>query len=249
MNDFNPMDCNKLYFKELLLLLNVIHPEKFKTVKRKNILNLAKKLNIHCGYDFINCNTDEFFLENKKQIVIGRFYDTIGCYYSCRSHYFIMEMDPYTVFKNDIFIRYIIDKPEIYINNSKKVELEDVFPVRIILNHEIPTYAEKKLDKLEEYVNDPFTHKKATSKHNLKIINALPESSLIKQYATKSNVVTRELCLLYSMKLNFYKCTDKPFILVSKYNLQQVKNAFNLNNKPMPKIEYLYKKNKTVKYK
>jgi hypothetical protein len=36
-----------------------------------------------------------------------------------------MAMEPYSLFKNDVFIRYIIDKPELYINNSKKIELED----------------------------------------------------------------------------------------------------------------------------
>ena len=37
--DFNPKDCNKVYFDELFLLLNAINPEeeKFKRIKKKSV--------------------------------------------------------------------------------------------------------------------------------------------------------------------------------------------------------------------
>tara|TARA_B100001093_G_C26189223_1_gene743215 strand:- start:166 stop:408 length:243 start_codon:yes stop_codon:yes gene_type:complete len=73
--DFNPKDCNKIYFSELLLLLNNIRSEKFKRIKSKTI----KGLNIKCENDKFTCKSDEFFFENKKQIILGRFFDTIGC--------------------------------------------------------------------------------------------------------------------------------------------------------------------------
>lgn len=254
--DFNPKDCNKVYFDELFLLLNAISPEneKFKRIQKKNI----SKLNISCENKFNSCKTDEFFFENKKQIILGRFFDTIGCFYKCKGHYFSMAMEPYSLFKNDVFIRYIIDKPEIYINNSKKIQLENVFPIRIVMSdkHNIPTHAEKKLGNIEEYTFDTIKKKVALSKDNLEIINKLPNTSVLKNIITESfpinHIISRELCILYYMKLHFYVVknpdnTLKPFILVSKYNLQQIKEIYNKFNKPFPNIQYLFnKKNKTI---
>ena len=38
------------------------------------------------------------FFNNKKQIILGRFFDTIGCFYKCKAHYFSMVMEPYSLF-------------------------------------------------------------------------------------------------------------------------------------------------------
>jgi hypothetical protein len=254
--DFNAKDCNKIYFNELLLLLNAINPEKekFKRIQKKNI----SKLNIKCENKFNSCKADEFFFENKKQIILGRFFDTIGCFYSCKGHYFSMAMEPYSLFKNDVFIRYIIDKPELYINNSKKIDLEDVFPIRIVMSdkHNIPTYADKKMKNIKEYTFDTMKKMFALSKDNSEIIDKLPNTSILKKIITESfpinHVISRELCILYYMKLHFYvvKNTDKtlkPFILVSKYNLHQIKKMYNKFNKKLPDIHYLFnQKNKTI---
>jgi hypothetical protein len=254
--DFNPIDCNKIYFEELFLLLDTIDPQKEK-FKRINTSNISK-LNISCEHEFNTCKPDEFFFENKKQIVLGRFLDTIGCFHHCKKYYFAMAMEPYSLFKNDVFIRYIIDKPELYINNSKKVELEHVFPIRILLSDKntIPTYAEKKMKNIKEYTFDSMKNMFALSKDNLKIINELPENSVLKQIITesfpKNHIISRELCILYFMKLYFYVIknednTLKPFVLVSKYNLSQIKNIYKKNNKKVPRIHYLFgKKNKTI---
>jgi hypothetical protein len=254
--DFNPKKCNKIYFNELFLLLNDITPEKekFKRIKKKDIL----KFNVKCENVFNSCNPDEFFFENKKQVVLGRLVDTIGCFYSCKGHYYSLAIDPYSIFKNDVFIRYLIDKPEIYINNSKKIELEHVFPIRIIMNdtYTIPPYAEKKMGNIKEYTFDTIKDQIAISKDNLKIINDLPNTSTLKKMITSplsGNIVSRELCILYYMKLNFYVVinedkTLKPFILVSKYNLQQIRKLYNKFNKKLPNIQYLFnKKNKTIR--
>lgn len=257
--DFNPKNCNKIYFTELLLLLDNINPkkEKFKRIKSKNI----NELNIKCENNFNSCNPDKFFFENKKQIILGRFFDTIGCFYKCKGHYFSMAIEPYSLFKNDIFIRYIIDKPELYINNSKKVKLEKVFPVRIILSdkHNIPTYASKKLKNMKEYTFNDIKKKIAVSNENLKIINNLPNTSILKKIITEkfpiNHIISRELCILYYMKLNFYVVenkdnTIKPFILISKYNLKEIKDLYKKYNKTFPNIQHLFdKKTKTIKKK
>jgi hypothetical protein len=255
--NFNPKDCNRVYFNELFLLLNAIddEKEKFVRINKKTIT----KLNIKCENAFNSCKPDDFFFDNKKQIILGRFFDTIGCFYKCKGHYFSMAMEPYSLFKNDVFIRYIIDKPELYINNSKKIELEDVFPIRIVMSnkHNIPTYAERKMDNIKEYTFDNIKNMFALSKDNLKIINELPNTSILKNIITEkfpiNHIISRELCILYYMKLHFYVVknkdkTLKPFILVSKYNLQKIKNLYNKNNKKMPNIQYLFnKQTKTIK--
>lgn len=254
---FNPVDCKKVYFKELFALLRTIDPnkEKFKRIKKTGI----SKLNIACENTFNSCRPDEFFFENKKQILLGRFFDTIGCFYKCKGHYFSMAMEPYSLFKNDVFIRYIIDKPELYINNSKKIELEDVFPIRIIMSniHEIPTYADKKMNNIKEYTYDTIKKKFALSPDNKNIINELPHNSVLKTIITESfpinHIISRELCILYYMKLYFYVIenesgTLKPFILVSKYNLKQIKNLYKTKNKTIPNIKYLFNnKTETIK--
>jgi hypothetical protein len=54
------------------------------------------------------------------------------------------------------------------------------------------------------------------------------------------------------MKLHFYVVVNedktlKPFILVSKYNITQIKNIYKKNNREMPNIQYLFNiKNKTI---
>jgi len=249
--NFNPKSCNKIYFDELFLLLKAIDPskEKFKRIPKDAI----QKLDIKCENEFNSCKPDEFFFENKKQIILGRFFDTIGCFYKCTKYYFSMAMEPYSLFKNDVFIRYIIDKPELYINNSKKIELEDVFPVRIVLStkHSIPTYAEKKMKNIKEYTFDTVKKMFALSDDNLKIINKLPRTSILKKIITESfpinHVISRELCILYYMKLYFYVVvnedkTIKPFILVSKYRSNQIREICLKYNKKFPRIRYLFKK-------
>ena len=252
--EFNPKNCNRIYFNELFLLLNSVLPEKerFKRIKKKEI----SKLNIKCENVFNSCKPDDFFFENKKQIILGRFFDSIGCFYSCKGHYFSMAMEPYSLFKNDVFIRYIIDKPELYINNSKKIELEHVFPVRIVISdkHMIPTYAGKKMNNIKEYTFDTLKNKIAVSKDNLKLIADLPETSILKNIITESfpinHIISRELCILYYMNLYFYIVenedgkTIKPFILISKYNLKEIKELYKKYNKSFPKIKYLFAKNK-----
>ena len=170
-------------------------------------------------------------------------------------------MEPYSLFKNDVFIRFIIDKPELYINNSKKIKLEKVFPIRIVLSdkYNIPTHVNTKFKNIKEYTFDDINKTIAVSNENLKIINNLPDTSILKKIITSqspiSNVISRELCILYYMKLHFYVVenkdkTVKPFILVSKYNLKQIKELYKKYNKKFPNIQYLFdRKTKTIKKK
>jgi hypothetical protein len=253
---FNPSDCNNVYFEELLLLLNKANIEK-ETYKRIKP-DAVSALNIKCQNTFNNCKTDEFFFENKKQIILGRFFDTVGCFYKCKGHYFSMAMEPYSLFKNDLFIRYIIDKPHLYINNSKKIELEDVFPIRVVLSniHQIPTHVDTKIINMNEYIYDSVKKQYGISDHNMKLIDNLPKKSILRKIITErfpiNHIISRELCILFYMKLNFYVVenedkTLKPFILISKYKLKHIKNLYKNINKPFPNIKYLFDNNNKIK--
>lgn len=256
---FKPSDCNHMYFKELLILLDDFKEDRetFKRTKHKHL----QKLDINCTNIFNTCEPDEFFFDDNKQIVLGRLMDTIGCFNKCKAHYYSMAIDTYSIFKNDLFIRFVIDKPHLYINNSTKIKLEDIFPMRILLNkyHVIPKYKDKKMEDIREYTYDEFKNKAAITNHNMKIIHKLPNDSLLKKFITdgypNSSITSRELCLLYHMKLHFYQVhnednTIKPFILLSKYNISEIKRFYKKHNKVFPKIEYLFKPyKKTLKHK
>jgi hypothetical protein len=122
--------------------------------------------------------------------------------------------------------------------------------------HLIPTYAEKPLGNMDEYTFDTIKNMFALSPDNLKIINELPNTSVLKKIITESfpinHIISRELCILYYMKLHFYVVINddnslKPFILVSKYNLPQIKKLYDTHGKPLPKLQYLFhQKRKTV---
>ena len=116
--------------------------------------------------------------------------------------------------------------------------------------HTIPSYAEKKMDKIEEYTYDTIKKTFAISPHNLKLIDELPEKSSLKRLITESypinHIISRELCILYFMKIYFYIIENsdksiKPFILISKYKLKNIKDFYKKYKKPMPNIKYLFK--------
>lgn len=62
--DFNPKDCNKVYFDELFLLLNAINPEEenFKRIKKNQYQILNVKTNLIC------VNQTTFFLKIKNKL-------------------------------------------------------------------------------------------------------------------------------------------------------------------------------------
>lgn len=250
---FNPRDCNKLYFDELEVLMQLIDPslEKYKRADKEKVSNLMKKENIICSYPKLkNCTKDEFFYEDKKQILLGRYFDTVPCFYKCKKNYFIMSMEPYSLFKNDVLIRYMIDKPELFINNSTMHKLETIFPVRIIVSKKflIPSHAMKKLDSMKEYTYDNLIDTYAISDKNKSIIDSLSSNSLLKKIITEkfpiNHIISREICILYNMNLYFYIVYKdnklEPFILVSKYNIKEIREFCKLYNKKIPDIRLYF---------
>ena len=255
---FDPKDCNKLYFSNLMKFLDKIDPEyeNYKRIKSDKI----SQLNIECTHGhklLISCKRDEFFFERKKQIILGRFFDTIGCFYKCNENYFAMAMNPYSLFKNDVFIRYLLTKTHIFINNdSKSIELEKIFPIRILLskNHIITTHKLKAIDTENEYFSEFNKNsgkvKKAISDHNLDIYLDLENKHILKKKITANipinHIIGRELCILYYMNVYFYNSYHNnildPYILVSKYNPDTIKYIYNVMGLKFPDLRLLYNK-------
>jgi hypothetical protein len=252
--EFNPSDCDKSYFDELMNFLNRIDFEK------EEFTRMIPKPDIPCTYPALQgCSRDEFFYgkEPSHQIILGRFFDTIGCFYECDQNYFAMAMNPYSLFKNDVFIRYMIDNSDhftqkLLANDSK---IEDIFPVRIVLSteHEIPTHALTSLSSLIEYDSQLFPNGDvdavAISKDNqLRLQNT---TGMLQTHITEkfpiNHVVSRELCILRYMDLHFYVVNRGdamlPFVLVSKYSEDEIESK--LGKLPIGLEELPYHKDTT----
>lgn len=247
---FDPKGCNSIYFTELLILLNKVNPfdEDFMQPDKKEF----DEIKLECKSKFMTCKPDIFFFENKTQIILGRYADTMGCFYNCESHYLPMVLNNYSIFKNDVFIRYIIDKPNIYSKDGIKLQLEHVFPIRIILSESsIPKHAMSNLSEIEEYTYDYFKSEYGISEVNLELINNLPKaSSLLKLITSKypeTSVIAREMCVLYYMQFYFYVVLEddgsyKPFILISKYSIKSLKKLYKSLSIPFPALQLLWNK-------
>ena len=84
---FNPKNCNKIYFDELLTLMKSINPstEKFK----RSSLSNYNKTKYKCSYPLLKkCEPDEFFFNNNKQIIDRR---TIAIIYTVLSLLYNLE--------------------------------------------------------------------------------------------------------------------------------------------------------------
>ena len=233
---FDIDECKNIYWTELEKLLTKIIPENEEYIRISK--TQMKKAKIECSYDkILNCDRDNYFLEdNTKQIILGRCGDTMGCFYDCTENYFAMAMTPYSIFKNDVLIRYMIDKPKLFINNDTNYKLETVFPIRILISNKyaIPMHKFTKIENSIEY----FSQKEEiipvpyTFAGNIENYDKYKDSSNILHRQTSnlssSNIISREMCILYNMDLYFYivkidENNYEPFILCSKYNLEEIK--------------------------
>lgn len=249
--EFNPSDCENIYFDKLLKFLSSTNPE-FELYERMSEDNV-KKLKIKCTYkEITKCEKDNYFFENKVQIILGRFYDTIGCFYNCKENYFAMAMKSYSLFKNDIFIRYIIDKPNIFINNIENIKLENIFPIRILLSkkHLTTTHKLRDIINLTEYYEQTIPEKiLAISKKNLDLLLKIDNNNVIKKKITEKNpvnhIIGRELCLIYKLNYYFYVVENndksiKPFILISKYSLDEINLFYERTGLKHENLKLLY---------
>jgi hypothetical protein len=254
--EFDIDECNNIYWTELENFLTKIIPEdeEYNRISEKKI----DKEKIECSYKrILDCERDNYFLkENTIQIILGRYFDTIGCFYKCTKNYFVMAMTPYSLFKNDVFIRYILDKHILFINNNIQYELEDVFPIRILISekHIIPMHKFSKIQNIIEYFSQkeeiiPVDYTFAGYIENYD--KYIDSSNILQRQITSnipiSHIISREMCILYNMNMYFYIIqidgnNYEPFILCSKYDLEKIKSIYKEQNKKIPNILLLYKK-------
>lgn len=225
---WNPLSCKDQkyetkYFKDLIKFLD-------KTVNNENkkLWNRewTEKDNTHFKKSFIQkeckhmtCKTDRYVCPKTSQFVLGRF-SMMKCYLHC-NRYKALNISDHNIFKNDVFIFYILKKQKKQIIDDK-LPVCKYFPIRIILgkdqisDHEI----DKMIEKNQFYGSKDF--KKRTDNKIL-----LKNNSNLN---VPCNISARELCILYHAKLNFYLTKTKnkynPFILVSPYSLSTLNNHY-----------------------
>lgn len=178
----------------------------------------------------------------------------VGCFGDCSDNYFPMGVEYYSIFKNDVYVHKILNHPEYFITYDKK-EIEEIFPIRIVLNNEliIPQYTdEENINAMQMYTED--NNKINVSDLNYKIIKNF-KHSIIKNKITSTspgNYTSRELCNLYHMDLYFYVVVDnnfilKPFILVSKYDFNEICSKILEKGKNVPQgLKLLFHKNQHI---
>lgn len=252
---FNPQSCDKKYFNELEKIMKILSIENVElnmTNKEEN-----EKLHIKCDYrnKLINCTPDNYDIPDTIQILLGRFNDNVGCFFKCHL-YFSLSYSFYSIFKNDLLLKYILRFPRKF-NIKKPINI--LFPFRILISDKpIPKHDLVNINDIHQYTDNinPITHKfikDTLGKTNEKIIK------LYKPYTTFFNklsnlnkpgiMTSRELCSLIQYKYYFYisynndeKTEFEPFILVSKYDLDELEEINYKENIDMDlsKIIYLF---------
>lgn len=246
------MDCDTAYFDELRKFMdvdidNLVEEPGNITVSNDKIrydrLDIDPN-NLVCEYDYLGtnkCARDKFNHGKYTQIIIGRFLDTAGCFYNCNEGYFIMATKPWSFFKNDIFINYVIDRPKLFINTNVSTLLNPIFPMRCIVSdkNQIPRHELEQINNSFEWYamhsdpNDPKNIPHQTMPQHIQ--NEYNKYDKLNKFKTPtlpvSRVISREMCVLHHKGLYFYVVLDtnknmyEPFILISKYQLIN-----NLNN-------------------
>ena len=268
--NFDIKKCSDKYWDELMKFLDIFGRND--TIKHEEYKRITDQKMPDCTYNktsILKCKRDEFFFkENTKQIILGRYADTAGCFFNCTENYFVISITPYSIFKNDLFIKYGIN----YFNHftGDKLKLEKIFPIRILLSdkNEVPYHEFMDSFDIKRYYSElkitDSTEKNDTTK-SIKIIgDAVSQinKAYIEVYAPKSlkeklttlnktNVLAREMCILFNMNLYFYYVDkDKesldepliePYILVSKFNLVELKEKIK-DDKIYSRIKLLYHK-------
>lgn len=267
--EFDINKCSDKYWDDLIKFLDVFGKnDRIKDEKYKRIQMTEDKLP-KCTYTdtaILNCKRDDFFFEeNTKQIILGRYNDTVGCFYNCSENYFVIGIAPYTIFKNDLFIKYGIDPHHFKHFTGDNSELETIFPIRILLskNNEIPYHEFMDSIDLRRYYselkiidshNGPIKQiqvvKSAITAINKAYIEGHAPKSLREKLTTlnKTNVLAREMCMLFNMNLYFYYVEKEsgaliePFILVSKFNLEEIIKKISEKKNIYSRIRLLYHK-------
>lgn len=224
---FIPKTCDKEYFLSILTKLDTYnldsiqikrtHPDKIKEIEK--IPNICNGLH---NSDKL-CLPDNTFLENKTQIVLGRYYDNIGCYYMCNKYYIVLSIDDHTLLKNDLFIRYILSHPYNFGLNS--IDFEEVFPIRLLISNLL--IPEHKFMDLQ--IPDEYNLMKTTNQN-------------------EGQITSRELCELYYLNYYFYGILEdnisyKPYIMISPYDINSIIQKYRNKGRYAPRLKLLFTRN------
>jgi hypothetical protein len=183
------------------------------------------------------CHEDEYCIPNTIQILLGRFYDNVGCFYSCDC-FFSLSYTSYSIFKNDLLLKYVLDNPKKF-NITK--EINQLFPIRILISDKSIPKHKLITTELINYTNNIIPKTKYAIENTLGKTNETKYGlyndffSYLSDLNEPGMITSRELCTLLQYNYYFYVVLDKkedettykPFILVSKYNLEELQFMYN----------------------
>ncbi len=229
---WNKSSCNGKYFKSVIKMLDKVKiPNNTGNYIRPRLTRKKKycdKLKIQ------NCELDDFHSGNKYlQIILGRFMITSNCFTNCKN-YFALVMNKWSLFKNDVFIHYII-RNNFFYKRYSTLPIDPVFPIRIVISNDFlipPNRIKKTTNFIKEYGHDLFKGK-AISDRIVKLIS--DKHSDIMKDMTKT-ITSRELCLLYEDNLYFYIVKRnhhklyEPYVLISKKPLSEIEEIYKDTN-------------------
>lgn len=245
---FEPDLCDNTYFKELKELIESVNTSgiDFTMQTEEEIDKIITEDT--CTYSHALCKPDQFNMEDTIQIILGRYNDNVGCFYKCYLYY-ALSYKTYSIYKNDLLIRYILNFPKLF--NIEK-NLNPIFPIRIIVNKQniIPTHELIYTDNKDKYYSK-FNMNGDIAEYTASEINMiksniyeqkLPYFTKLLSNTSKEGMITaRELCSLFQYKYYFYgvlipdtNIQYEPYILISKYNIHEIKklSEFYINYNP-----------------
>jgi hypothetical protein len=242
---FSKMDCDEKYFESLEVFLDLILKQ---TKYQPDLVQISESGVRSCKpLSLENCQPDNYHPDSEKiQVLLGRFNLTSQCFTGC-PNYYIFNVPIWSIFRNDLFIRYIA-------SSSKNSKFDSVFPIRILLSNNpeffIPPHNMRIVKHIQLLIQEYFTfytwdENEFQAKNqeetftdtqpknypqelekDVSLFSPLLKNDNITKSITdypSSNIISRELCLL--RKLHFYMVLKNkiylPFILVSHMtNLQ-----------------------------
>uniref|UniRef100_A0A6C0KSE3 Uncharacterized protein n=1 Tax=viral metagenome TaxID=1070528 RepID=A0A6C0KSE3_9ZZZZ len=250
---FTKRECDDAYFDDLDTFLDQVIKE---SQYQPDLVQKTENGTRSCPPLSLNdCKADSFHPDSAKvQVLLGRFGLTTNCFTDCPGVYTALNIPIWSIFRNDLFIRYIASRNE---------KLDSIFPIRVILSNNqeffIPPHNMRIVKHIQLLLNEYFTEytwdqSDFESKNDItedKITPNIENKELafdMSQYSKlmndkikkaivafpSSNIVSRELCML--RKLHFYmvlrhKKVYLPFILISHLSKYHILKWYSDNNK------------------
>jgi hypothetical protein len=171
----NKENCDNLYFSELNKFLDIIIKDDY-LFPENQYTNIKKCINMNINK---NCFQDIFHpTKDSVQFLLGKFNIVNNCFSNCKN-YFIINLKIWSIFRNDLLIRYICTH-----NKIENKLIDEIFPIRIVLSNNnenyIAPYKNKYMKSLTKLLKNYFIEYNSNISKERKI-----QTKKTKKYAKK----------------------------------------------------------------